>query len=578
MFAIVPLEGAVLPTIFFFTERYQLGSQSCSLFEWLNYKPNLAIMNYLKNNNEPKPKFFLMARKSTESEDRQVQSIDDQIKIMKRLAADLGIEIVKVFIESKSAKMPYGRPVFEEMMKRIEKGEAQGILCWKLDRLSRNPIDSARLQWALQQGIIKSIQTAEKEYRPEDNAILFSLESSMANQFIRDLKINVSRGMEGKRQRGWFPSRAPMGYLNHRIEKDNATIIKDPERFDIIRKCWDLFLSGSYTISQILQKLNNEWGFRTRKTKKTGGKPVVKSTLYAIFTNPFYTGIYFCHGQQYQGKHEPMVSFDEYDHVQKLLKKRGNPRPKTKVLPFRGFIRCGECHCAITGDTKTKFVKATNRMESYTYYACTRKKVGVDCSQRKAVKKEALELKIEKDLEELAILPEFLHKAIEILNEENDQEIATRSKIYQTQHVSLEETQKQIDRLTQMRYRDQINDEEFDKQRQELQKQLANLKQQTSQTEARAEHWLELTEKVFKLATYGRSNFIEGDAQKQKEITMSLGTNFELKDGILSYTLRKWLGRIKNNYPAIEKKYLTSEPKNRALESTTSEVSNLWWT
>src|SRR3989344_7388571 len=114
------------------------------------------------NQTNPKIKYFLYARKSSESEDRQVQSIDDQINRLKKRAQDLGLEVVEIYAESKSAKKPSNRPVFDEMMQRIENSEADGILCWHLNRLSRNPIDSGKLSWLLQQRTLKSIQTTER--------------------------------------------------------------------------------------------------------------------------------------------------------------------------------------------------------------------------------------------------------------------------------------------------------------------------------------------------------------------------------------------------------------------------------
>src|SRR3989338_2196804 len=95
--------------------------------------------------------YFLYARKSTDVEDKQVLSIDAQLAELRDLARRDGVEIEQEFVEKRSAKMP-GGPVFEEMLKRIESGEAQGIVCWKIDRLSRNPVDSGRISWLLQQG------------------------------------------------------------------------------------------------------------------------------------------------------------------------------------------------------------------------------------------------------------------------------------------------------------------------------------------------------------------------------------------------------------------------------------------
>ena len=141
---------------------------------------------------------FTYTRKSSESEDRQVQSIEDQVKRLKKLAENLNIEIEKIYTESKSAKKPDNRPLFLEMIKQLQNGEAEGILCWQINRLSRNPIDSAQVQWLLQQGIIKSIQTIDREYLPDDNTLLFSIESGIANQYIIDLRKITQRGTESK--------------------------------------------------------------------------------------------------------------------------------------------------------------------------------------------------------------------------------------------------------------------------------------------------------------------------------------------------------------------------------------------
>src|SRR3989344_4919696 len=98
-------------------------------------------------------RYFLYARKSTDVEDKQVLSIEGQLTELRALARREGLEVVEEFVEKKSAKMP-GRPIFSTMMARIQKSEAQGIVCWKIDRLARNPVDGGQIQWLLQNGTI----------------------------------------------------------------------------------------------------------------------------------------------------------------------------------------------------------------------------------------------------------------------------------------------------------------------------------------------------------------------------------------------------------------------------------------
>lgn len=513
-----------------------------------------------------KIKYILYARKSSESEDRQVQSIDDQINRLKQLASDLSLDIKKIYTEAKSAKKPNNRPIFDEMIERIEKGEANGILCWQINRLSRNPIDSGKLSWLLQRGILKSIQTIDRQYLPDDNVLLFNVESGMANQFIIDLRKNTKRGVEGKLQRGWLPARAPLGYLNDKSEK---VITKDTERFNIIRKMWDLMLTGSYTPPKILEIANNEWGLRTIKYKREGGKELSVSGIYRMFTNLFYAGILEWDGKQYEGKHEPMITLEEYDRVQMILGRDGKPRPKHHEFAFTGSIRCGVCGCLYTAETKKKLLKS-GEIREHTYYHCTRKTTKIKCNQRKNIPVDDLEVSIEKEIEKYTILPEFLQWALEGLNKKNDTEIEDRTKVYEMRHKNLVETQKELDELTKMRYRQLIDDETFIKEKNTLQSKVAQMKENLRETETRAEKWLELTEKTFNFATYARVAFIkakaEGRLELQKEILLALGKTPIIKDQKLFIEPNEWFAEIQNGYPTLEQEYKRLELKKTLTE------------
>ena len=511
-----------------------------------------------------KPRYVLYARKSSESEDRQIQSIDDQIKRLEQLAQDLNVDVGKIYTEAKSAKKPDNRLVFEELMQYIENGQAQGILCWQINRLSRNPIDSARIQWLLQQGILQSIQTIDREYKPEDNVLLFSVESGMANQFVLDLSKNVRRGMQSKVERGIYPHQAPAGYLN---DVQNRQIVSDPDRFHILRRAWDFMLTGNYTAPQILQVLNGEWGYRSLKRKRSGDKPMAISGIYKLFTNLFYTGFFEWNGKQYKGIHKPMVTLVEYDRVQTVLGRKGKPRQKRHTFSYTGIMRCGMCGCMITAETKTKNIKSTGKIREYTYYHCTRKHRHLKCTQR-SVTAINLEKQIERELDRITILAEFRDWALENLNRSNDKEIAERTQIHEGLSRAVLDTQAQLDNLTQMRYKNLITDAEYLKQRHALQREIAILKPKLRETEDRAEEWRKLTEKTFQFATYARSHFINGTAQTKKEILLTLGSNFILKDGKLSLQASKLFKPIAEGYPTLEQKYLRLELDEKPLNET----------
>ena len=513
-------------------------------------------------------KYFLYARKSSESEDRQIQSIDDQITRMKELAKNMNFKIVDIFIESKSAKQPNNRPVFEEMMKRIENKEVDGILCWQLNRLSRNPIDSARIQWLLQTEVLRSIQTIDKEYCPQDNVLMFNVDSGMANQYILDLSKNVKRGIQGKLARGEKPGIPPLGYLNDRIEH---IIITDPERYNVIRKAWDLLLSGNKSVPQILSILNNDWGLKTVKKRRIGNKPLSLSGLYRIFTNPFYMGIITHQGQEYFGTHKQMITSDEFDRAQSILGRKGKARPKKHLFPFTGIIKCGECGCMITAEIKKKLIKETNEVKEYTYYHCTHRKKESNCSQKKSLREEYLEAQIIEKIETLTIIPEFKDWALEVLRTNNDAEIETRTSIYEMQQKALNKAQNELDNLTKMRYRDLIDDNEFMKEKQAIQQEIKKLRSQIEETEKRADNWIEVTEEIFEFAVNARERFIKGDFETKKDIINKLGSNWTLNDGKVSMEAHKWLKPIIDGYSSLEQEYLALEPRKKPLNKRKTE-------
>ena len=518
----------------------------------------------MKKEENNKIAYFLYARKSSESEDRQVQSIEDQINRLKELANSLGISIKEILTESKSAKKPNNRPIFTSMLERIDNGEAQGILCWQINRLSRNPVDSGTLGWMLQQGALKSIQTIDRQYLPDDNVLLFSVESGMANQFIIDLKKNSMRGMIGKADRGWLPSRAPIGYLNDKLEH---TIIEDPQRFHLIRKMWDIMLTGNYTPPQIGKIANSEWGFLTPKTKRNGGVELVDSVVYKMFNNLFYTGMFKWKGKIYQGNQKSMITLEEYDRVQTILGRKGKPRGQTHEFAYTGVITCGICGCMITATEKIKMVKTKGEFKNYIYYHCGHKKKDIICNQERITLKE-LEDQIDIELERNTILPKFQQWALEILNRDNDKEIEERTKVYENLHKALSETQKELDTLTKMRYRELIDDEVFIKEGDELKSKINRLKSNLRETESRAEKWLELTEKTFNFACYARKEFILGDLTKKREILSALGQNFSMKDQKIVIIPNEWFVPIEKAYPELKAEYEWVE-LDKTLDLTT---------
>ncbi len=477
----------------------------------------------------------------------------------------MNVKIGDVLTESKSAKEP-GRPVFNAMMQRIYRGEVQGILVWKLDRLARNPVDGGSIIWAIKQHGIRIITPTQTFSQEEDNTILMYIEFGMAQKYIDDLSRNVKRGIRAKLEKGWFPSVAPIGYLNNPFKDNGKAIIKDPERFPLVRKMWDIMLSGRYTPPQIVKIANKEWNFKTRPMGKLGGKPLMRSKIYTILSDPFYYGLFeYPRGSSlwYKGAHEPMITEEEYNRVQILLGRRGRPKSQKKSFPFTGLIHCGECGGMVTAEEKHQLIcpqcrfkfaylnkdscprcgVMVDKMENptflhYTYYHCTKKK-DPSCSQG-AVEAGSLNEQIESYLGRIQISERWMNPIIRELQRLHEQEILREEIIRVSQQKVHEECVKRLENLVALKTSPQnidgslISDMEYAQQRQVLLKEKTFLEEQRKNLNFVADKRLEFSERIFRFACYAQQWFVRGNNEQKRAILTSVGSNLTLMDKKLS--------------------------------------------
>lgn len=282
-----------------------------------------------ENNNELK--YVLYARRSLAAnkteEDKGVPSTESQIFEVEELADKEGLTIVKKFQEVVSASEPGIRPEFTKMMDYIKSGKANAIICFKMDRLTRNSVDEGTIKHYLQKGVIKTIRSTDREWKSDDHTLIWAVEFGASTQYSRDLKKHIKREQKQALRRGFRPGLAPMGYKNTKYhEKGMDEVIEvDKENFDILRKMFDYVLSNKYTPAQVLKIATEEWGLRSRKTRRYfKGKPLSKSGWYSILSNPFYYGEFqfpASQGEWYKGTHKPLITRAEFATIQQILNK-----------------------------------------------------------------------------------------------------------------------------------------------------------------------------------------------------------------------------------------------------------------
>ncbi len=539
------------------------------------------------NHKIPTIKYFLYARKSSEAEDRQAASIDAQKDELLKIAQEQGLAIVEILVESQSAKKP-GRPVFNKMLERIYKGEANGVICWKLDRLARNPVDGGQISWMLQQSAIAQIVTFGRTYYPTDNVLMMQVELGMANQYIRDLSVNVKRGLAKKVREGWLPSMCPVGYMSTpNREKGFKTIMKDPDRFPVVKRLFDMMLTGNYSTSQIWDVARKELNLRTYQRRSLGGKHLSKSGIYALMSNPFYYGWFeypFKSGEWHKGAHEAMITEEEFNKVQAIMGRTMQPRPRPeKSFAFTSLMKCGHCGCSITAQAKVKRCKNGN-VHHYVYYNCTKKKVDVKCPE-KVIELKDLILDIKGKLSEITISERFKDWAIKHLHELRKTEVDSDTLVLKGKHKELEEVTKNLQSLTlnftspANQDRAIITDEEYQTLKVGMVKKKLILEDELKIKNREVLEWIDLTEQTFDFACYAHIWFEKGDDKAKRAILACLGSNLTLKGKKVFVNYHSFVKTLIKSRQAVEdelEKVRTSKvSSNKRQNPTNCEVSSL---
>lgn len=480
-------------------------------------------------------RYFLYCRKSQEAEDRQILSMPSQrAEAEKRFASEVDIEIVAVFEEAMSAKAP-GRPIFNDMIARIEKGEAAGIVTWAPDRLARNSIDGGRIVYLLDIGKLRDLKFLT--YTFENNSqgkFMLNIMFGQSKYYSDALSENVKRGNRTKASMGWRPGSAPMGYLN---DPHTKTIIIDPAYFPLVRRMFDLVLTGGHSAKEIARVARDEWHLQSPRRRRGGGR-VHHSLVHRVLTNPFYTGQFLYGGQIVQGLHQPAVSPAEFAEVQAIIRRPSQQHPRKHAFTYLGLIRCGECGKAITAQY------TTNRFGSrYAYYHCTKKGLGPPCSQR-GIRAEELERQIEQWLANLCPGDDAEARLQRVLSDLKARAGATAIAVRQSVESALSKSRSQLAELLKLRLEQLIDDEEFASQRNTLQREIESLARKLQDLD-RPDEWLKPLETAAPLGVYAADWFRSAGDELKRTIVKSAGSNLTLLDKKLSVEAAKWISALR---------------------------------
>jgi site-specific DNA recombinase len=478
----------------------------------------------------------LYTRKSTDREDKQILSIQGQLRELRDFATRSGLTITTELTESCSARKP-GRPVFSKLLKDAEAGRVERILAWRLDRLARNPVDGGQLIYLLGENALKELVTPEGTYTGAgDSKFMLSVLFGAATKMTDDLSAGVKRGNKDVLKTGRIPWRPPLGYIKVRDRngpRGAGKCVPDPERFPILQRMWKEMATGTVTVAALWRRASTEWGLRMRNDAASRGGPLSFSHLYEIFRSPFYYGVIQSSVGTFDGEHVPMVTREEFQRVQQLISPEAAPRPSRHAFAYAGLLFCGACGRLFIGERHVKPSGLT-----FGYYRCGRRHQGKERCYAPAAREEAVTADVDRELECL-VLPEHIaawtRDALDYWATEQKGFAAERAKAAESQ---LHAAEQHLARLTDLLVSNLLAEQDFVARRDEAQAQIAALRHAVEQPEAELAAWRAHVEEAITAGCRVTTILEKDDPEARRAFLAQLCANLVVTDRITKPHLR----------------------------------------
>lgn len=448
------------------------------------------------------------ARKSSENEDRQVQSIPRQNDEMNEVIARDGLSLCGEIIEETMSAFAPGRPGFSHLVKLTFQKKVNAWLCWHVNRLSRNPIDAGIIVDLMDQGLLDHIRTPSRVYHnnPTDKMML-QIEFTMSKKDSDDKSEFVKSGLKKRYSKGLPTGRACIGFLNDRTkEKGDRDWLVDHERLEKVRLLLRRYLKGNDSIRTLTRYARQELRLTTVPAKNTGGALVSQSRVEAILKNPVYAGFFYSLDENGRGhtrreldsRLPRLLAEPEHYRILQMLAGKNKPKRAKHISIYAPFM-LGADGGTIGGDHKFQLICDCKRKFSYRdkdrcpdcerlisdmehpkylsyvyYYNVSRsREQGV---QAKCIEEKKIDALLSEFITDNLLLSEAMHhwalKHLEFLEQQDLKEIQLVS---DTGRKEREQVDRRLERLRQMYLDELISDEEFRSEKQKFTAQKAEL-------------------------------------------------------------------------------------------------------
>ncbi len=472
-------------------------------------------------------KAVILARVSSK-EQEEGYSLDAQKDRLINYCNRNNLEVIKNFTIIESSTLGT-RKNFNEMLNFCKKQKSTiAVVADAVDRIQRSFKESISLNELIKkrkielhfyrEGMVINDKSRSTDIMRWDFSVMG------AKSYVLQLSENVKRSVDYKLKKGEWIGEAPIGYINYRDETGKSQIIPDPNRAEIITTLFNQYSTGLHSLRTLTQ-LSKQMGL----TGKRSGKIMSATNIHRMLINPFYYGEMLCKGQLYHHNYTPLISKELFDTCQNILHGRHPNKQLKKQHAFQGLIKCGQCGCSITSDTK---IKPSGKTFTYLFCShykgnCTNKRINENIVWEQILPIFA-KLKFPKGF--APFVKEHIENSINAENEFHIQQI----KELRQQYDRIQE------KLTKIRMQfadEKIAVDDFNAISTQLKSEQYNIEEKLKGHTMADEKFSIAVSTVLSLADNALEYLKSSKVEQKREILNLVLSNLELNDGKLSYTV-----------------------------------------
>ncbi|WP_341750216.1 recombinase family protein [Candidatus Tisiphia endosymbiont of Sialis lutaria] len=479
-------------------------------------------------------KAVILVRVSTK-EQEEGHSIAAQKYRLTEYCQRKNLEIIQIFeiIESSSRG---DRKQFKEMIKFAKSHrDTIAVVADKVDRVQRRISEISLLEEPIKAGKIELHFRTEGYVINKDSQshakLMWGMNVLMAQSYVDSLSDNVKRSLDHKLRKGEWIGPAPIGYLNSRDAHGNSTVILDSSRAFIIKKLFEEYATGAYTLGSIVN-MAKELGLRSKKNYYLN-----KTVLHRLMQQPFYYGEMLVKGEMWLHNYPPIITRETFMAC-KEVRLGWNKKPFKyggKDFLFRGLITCATTGKIVTSEIHSK-TYSNGKVDQWVYLAAWDPK---NPNKKIYVREDEVLAKIEEVFKKIGIRdPELLKDTLEYLKNTNELKKDEHDEATASLKKEHTENEKRLNSLIDLRLNGELSTEEFQAKKQQLKDRQYEINRLLKIYDEADDKFTDTASTLITLASEAYETFKGSEMPQKRKMIKFVFQNLKLRGKKLETSLR----------------------------------------